>query len=397
MVRNIIGLISGTSADGIDAALVAVADSGVATRVRLLGFEFVPYSPELRREVLALSEPGAGSVDKICRMNAVLGEWFARAALAVCGKAEVPVAQVDLIGSHGQTVHHLPEPEQVHGVTVRSTLQIGDASLIAQRTGITTVADFRARDMAAGGQGAPLVPLVDYLLFRSTEVGRVMLNLGGIANFTVLPSNCEAGDVFAFDTGPGNMVMDALVQEIRGQDFDRDGEVAAAGRVNYELLESLMTHPFLKLAPPKSTGREAFGRPVVEQVLVWRGRIPDEDLVCTAAAFTAQSVADAVRRFVLPVCPVQEVVVSGGGAQNPILMQMLGTELPGTKVHKMEHLGVPSDAKEAVAFAVLANETVYGNPGNLPRVTGASESVILGGVFPGAGARISVDSQGGMF
>ena len=383
--RKIIGLMSGTSVDGIDAALVEVCGDGTRSETQLLGFGFTPFPEDLRREILELNDPATGRVDRICRMHAVLGEWFARAALNVCEEAGISVLDVDAVGSHGQTVHHQPELSEVFGVSVRSTLQIGDPSVIAERTGLTTVADFRARDVAAGGQGAPLVPLVDFLLFRSEQVARVMLNVGGIANVTVLPRACAARDVFAFDTGPGNMLIDGLVSDLTdgAERFDVDGAMAGKGSVCEPLLDELMGHPFLMEEPPKSTGRESFGHVLAARVLQDRRGLSGPDLVRTVTAFTARSIADALNRFVDPVCQVQEVVVSGGGADNPVLVGMLDEALGPIDLVRVDDLGVPSDAKEAVAFAVLANETLEGRAGNLPRVSGASRRVVLGVVVPG--------------
>lgn len=383
---------SGTSVDGIDAALVEVGPEEAG--VRLIAFAGLPYSAELRREILEISEAGCGVADRICRLNAVLGEWFARAAFNVCREAGAELSGVDLIGSHGQTVRHLPEACGAFGVLTRSSLQIADPCVIAERTGVTTVADFRARDLAAGGQGAPLVPLVDYLLFRSGREGRVLLNIGGISNVTVLPRGCGPEDVLAFDTGPGNMLLDALTEVITDGRlaYDEGGAIAASGDVSDSLLGELMRHPFLKAAPPKSTGRESFGAALLAEVLAWRGRLPDEDLIATATAFTVRSIADALKRFVLPVSPIGRVAVSGGGGRNPVLMRKLTAALPEVDVCHSDALGVPRDAKEAIAFAVLANATVEGRPGNLPTATGASDSVVLGVVAPGRGCGISIDS-----
>ncbi len=394
--RRVIGLMSGTSADGVDAALVEVGDEEAG--VRLIAFTGLPYPPELRREILDISEAGCGAVDRICRLHAVLGEWFARAAFNVCREAGTAMSGVDLIGSHGQTVHHLPAACSAFGVVTRSTLQIADPCVIAERTGVTTVADFRARDLAAGGQGAPLVPLVDYLLFRSRREGRVLLNIGGISNVTVLPAGCGPDDVLAFDTGPGNMLLDALAEDITGgrQAYDADGSIAASGDVSDTLLGEMMRHPFLRVAPPKSTGREAFGAAMVRDILSRRGRLRDEDLIATATAFTARSIADALKRFVLPVSPIRRLAVSGGGGRNPVLMKMLHAVLPDLDICHSDALGVPRDAKEAIAFAVLANATVEGRPGNLPAATGASGPVVLGVVAPGRKCGISIDSAGGI-
>lgn len=390
---NAIGLMSGTSADGIDAALVEIVRAADGVRWTLRAFECMPFPDEVRRDILSLCDADTGRVDVMCRMNALLGEYFADAALSVCRKAGMRPAQVDAIGSHGQTIHHLPEPVEIGGKTVRATLQIGDPAVIAERTGITTVADFRARDMAAGGQGAPLVPLLDFLLFRAEGIGRVMLNIGGIANVTALPAGCAVSDVFAFDTGPGNMVIDGLMQVLTqgAQGYDMGGRFAAQGRILDGLLDDLMAHPYFAISPPKSTGREIFGREMVSRVLNWGGE--GRDLVRTATAWTAHSIADALARFVLPVCEISEVVASGGGVENPVLMGDLQQALGSIPLRRVEAFGLPSEAKEAVAFAVLAHETLALRPGNVPRVTGAAHPVVLGTVTPGQRCRFAVDTM----
>ena len=382
--RLIIGLMSGTSADGVDAALVEVAGSGMGTRARLIAFACLPYPPALKAEVLALCDAATGRVDQVCRMNALLGEWFAEAARRVVAGAGLRMTDVDLIGSHGQTVHHLPDPVEMHGYAIRATLQVGDPCVIAERTGVVTVGDFRVRDVAAGGQGAPLVPLVDFLLYRSETAGRAMLNVGGIANVTMLPVGCDLEDVYAFDLGPGNMVIDRLMARItEGRvAYDMGGEAARAGRVHPGLLSEMMRHPFFALCPPKSTGREAFGAAYADAFLA-RARevgLPDADAVATATAFTAEAVADSLRRFVR--APVGEMIVSGGGAHNETLMAFLRARLPGVTVRRIEEVGGDTEAKEALAFAILANETLAGGAGNVPRVTGASHPVVLGKIVP---------------
>jgi len=379
---KVIGLMSGTSADGIDAALVEVEGNPQKLSWEVLAFVEIPYPKAVRQSILELCDARTGSVDAICSMNVALGEWFADAALAVCDAANVSPEEVDAIGSHGQTIHHLPHATLAGGKSVRSTLQIGDPAVIAERTGMATVSDFRTRDMAVGGQGAPLVPLVDFMLFRSQDVGRVLLNIGGIANLTVLPKGGQIEDVFAFDTGPGNMVIDGVVHAVTqgAMTFDLDGKLARQGVPVEGILKKYMEHPFFKQAPPKSTGREMFGRSLVEEWV----RLSDsaEDLVATATAWTAQSIADALARFVAPVCTVDELVVSGGGAKNPVLMASLSDAL-GLRVMTSDDLGLQSEAKEAVAFALLAHETLNGRPGNVPRVTGASRPVVLGSITPG--------------
>ncbi len=372
-----IGLMSGTSADGVDAALVEIDESGLS----LLGYVEVPFPKDVRRAILSLCENG--QVDAICRMDAALGEWFAEAALRVCEKANVSAGEVDVIGSHGQTIHHLPALAVVADKKVRSTLQIGNSSVIAERTGITTVSDFRSRDMAVGGQGAPLVPLVDYLLFRSEYAGRAMLNIGGIANVNILPANCEVSDIFAFDTGPGNMIIDGVVQAITDgkQSFDRDGVLADKGQVCEDLLEVLMAHPFFDMEPPKSTGREDFGADMVQKILDWKEK--EEDLVRTAVQFTVESIVQGLKRFVLPRCKIHEVIASGGGTRNPVMMDLLDQALENITFKRLDDLGIASDAKEAIAFAILAYHTVNGRPGNVPSVTGADKQVVLGSITPG--------------
>lgn len=378
----VIGLMSGTSYDGIAAALVAVRGAGLATRAELRAFETYPYPPAARRLVAAVSAPPTGTVDLVCRANFALGELFAEAAIAIARKARVRLGRVALIGSHGQTIHHLPASAPP------STLQIGEAAIIAERTGVTTVADFRPRDLAAGGQGAPLVPYVDYLLLRHRTRGRLVLNIGGIANFTHLPPACRPHDVLAFDTGPGNMLLDALVGLLtRGRrTYDRDGAMAARGTVSPPLLRKLMHHPYLRQKPPKSTGRETFGVPFAERLLRESGLAP-EDLLATVTAFTSASIAHACRRYIAPRGRVDEVIASGGGCHNRTLMGLLAQAFAPVPVRLSDDFGIPVDAKEAMAFAILAHETMAGRPGNLPSATGASRRVVLGKIVPGRGAR----------
>ena len=383
--RIVIGLMSGTSADGVDAAVVQIEGSGESTRVSLLGFECYPLPPQVKLRILGFGYPSACAVEELCRLNVLLGELFAEAAKMAAHRAGLELKDVDLIGSHGQTVCHLPVQEVCCGYDFHSTLQIGEPCVIAERTGVTTVADFRQRDMAAGGQGAPLAPLADYLLFRSPDHARGMLNIGGIANITVLPKGCGLGDVVAFDTGPGNMVIDHLVAlgTSGQQGFDREGAIGASGKVHEPLLAELMTHPFVKKRPPKSAGRAEFGE-VFSGDLYERTKsrgLSDQDIIATATAFTATAVHETVARFAP--CPIDQLVVSGGGVHNTCLMGHLERLFDPVAVMPLEQLGMSSDAKEAVAFAVLANETLFVNPGNVPQVTGASHAAVLGKIVPG--------------
>ncbi|MFA0782022.1 anhydro-N-acetylmuramic acid kinase [Fervidibacter sacchari] len=383
--RLVIGLISGTSADGVDAALVKVIGDK-PKRVETLAFTTLPYPAKIRKAVLEVSHNG--DIETLCWLNFALGELFAEAALKVIEIAGVDRKRVQLIGSHGQTVRHLP-PNRKHRTTQSlsriGTLQIASPAVIAMKTGIPVVSDFRAKDMAVGGQGAPLVPLVDWLLLRHSRKTRIALNIGGIANLTVLPARAKASDVLAFDTGPGNMLIDGAVRHFSGGalNYDRNGEWARQGRVDKNLLRWLMSHPFLRQPPPKSTGREMFGDAFLREVLE-RAKLlglTERDTVATLTAFTAESIADAIRRFVLPKFErVDELIVSGGGANNPILMAMLHEKLPRVKIRRSDELGINADAKEAIAFAVLAHRTVMGLAGNLPSATGAKMPVILGSV-----------------
>lgn len=379
---------SGTSADGIDAALVEARRVGPRPDVKLLAFSNFPYPEELRQAIFALFSPKTGTVDRICHMNFVLGEAFAEAACRVVESAGLSMDSVDLIGCAGQTIYHQPEPIPFGSKALRSTLQIGEACVIAERTGVTTVSNFRARDIAAGGQGAPLVALADHLLFHEDGRTRVIQNIGGIANATVLPRGGRLEDVTAFDTGPGNMVIDALAGFVSGGRMrcDQDGTLAAMGAVDAELLAELMAHPFLAKRPPKTTGREQFGEAFARQVYergLARG-LPAEGIVATATAFTAEAIALHLRRFVQDVWgPIDEVIVTGGGSYNPTLMRMLAARLDPVPVRRLEDIGGNSDAKEAVAFAILAYWTALGLPGNVPAATGARHPVILGQITPG--------------
>ncbi len=379
--KVVVGLMSGTSADAIDAAICQITGAGEEMDLRLLGFRSQPLPPQVQREIFACSSPRTGRVDRICRLNFLLGELFAEAALAAIADAGLTPAQVDLIGSHGQTIHHLPTPSLFCERPVTGTLQIGEPAVVAKRTGIVTVADFRPADMAVGGQGAPLVPYVDYLLFRSPLENRCLLNIGGIANVTVLPTACSPADVLAFDTGPGNMVIDGLMRRLFRRPLDRDGQVAAQGQCDEALVSELLASPFFSEAPPKSTGREAFGAEFVSRFIAEAEKkgLTKVDMVATATALTAFSVHQAMERFAGSAQPLHRLIVSGGGARNPTLMELMASRFgPGTVVEPSDAHGVPGDAKEAICFAVLANETVAGLPGNLPGATGARIRTVLG-------------------
>lgn len=377
---RVAGLMSGTSADGVDVAIVDITPRGLTTRA--LGT--VPYPAALRRALFRLSDAAASRVDELCHVNFALGEAFASALVRVARKRRIALRTIDLVGSHGQTVCHLPRRRRFGGRALRSTLQIGEPSVIAERTGITTVADFRPRDIAAGGEGAPLVPYADYVLFRDERKSRAIQNIGGIANVTYLAAGCDVSQVVAFDTGCGNMVIDAIARRLsRGKKHhDAGGALAARGTVHGQLLTELMRHPFLRRRPPKSTGREEFGLHFAEAL--WkrarRRRISGGDLLATVTAFTARSIADAYARFLRGV--IDEVILCGGGVHNRTLVRMLKEELPESDVQSSAAFGIDPDAKEAISFAILAAETIRGKAGNVPSATGARRPVVLGKIIP---------------
>jgi len=382
---------AGTSLDGVDAALVEISGAADQPRLELLGFVTLAYPRALRRLLLCVASGEPTTAGEISDLNFLLGDCFAQAALAVCCQARLEASRLDFIGSHGQTIYHQgPKAAGAERGSMASTLQIAEPSVIAERTGVAVVADFRTADIAAGGQGAPLVPLVDYLLLRDSKLGTVALNIGGIANVTVIPPHARPEDVSGFDTGPGNIIMDALVQHFtRGRrEYDAGGRLASRGRVIEPLLRELVRVPFLRRKPPKSAGREQFGGDFLERHFLRTGATRLNDLVRTANEFSACAVADALRRFVFPrFAPgvkLHRVIVSGGGAHNPLLMDRLRELLPELSVKRSDGYDLPVDAKEAIAFALLADRTMRGLPGNLPRVTGARREVVLGKiVWPG--------------
>jgi len=381
--RFIVGLMSGTSADGIDAVVAKVRDAGHGLQAGIVTHTHRPFNRALRERILRVSLHGI--VAEICELNFFLGELFAEAALLAIRKAKLTRRQITAIGSHGQTIHHLPNARTA------STLQIGEPAVIAERTGITTVADFRVRDMAAGGQGAPLVPFADWALFTDRTRPRIIQNIGGIGNLTFLPPAASLSEVLAFDTGPGNMVIDGVVTSLSNgrQTFDRNGRWAARGRVCEPWLCELSRHPFLRRSPPKTTGREEFGQFFVERLMrdARRRRLTEEDMVATVTALTAASIADSYRRFVLPKLRLGQreqlqIILGGGGAKNPVLRDMLQELVGGAQIFTHEDFGIANEAKEALAFAILAHQTLLGRPSNVPSATGAEGPVVLGKIVP---------------
>ena len=376
--RMVIGLMSGTSIDGIDAAIVEISGSGTGATVRQIDFITVPFPDGFKELVLRNSQTGTSDVADISRINFLLAQFYADAVHQLCEHAGVDIRKVDLIGSHGQTIHHLPRAERMFGRNVSATFQIGDPSVLAKLTGVVTVGDFRVGDVALGGQGAPLVPYFDYILFKSDKKSRALLNLGGIGNISYLPRGCQSGDVVAFDTGPGNMVIDQMMKRIYGKDFDEGGTVASAGKVLGDMIDWLMTDEFVRMSPPKSTGRERYGETYVTSLLENYADRQNEDIIATVSEFTALSVYANYLLFLKTKGEVEEIFVSGGGAHNNFILNSLRHHFVGARVDSAENIGISSDAKEAVCFAVLANELINGNPTNLPSVTGASGETLLG-------------------
>jgi anhydro-N-acetylmuramic acid kinase len=396
------GVMSGTSADGINVALVKISErDGLGSRsgsvaagrgrgrgrprhmIKLVGHAEYSYPRKVRAAVLAAMNAASARVADLAQLNFVLGELYAEAVVATERRFRV---KAELVGCHGQTLYHQGEVQPFLGKKIAATWQTGEAAVIAARVGVPVVSDFRPADMAAGGKGAPLVPYLDYLMFRDAKAGRIVQNIGGIANLTAIPAGARAKDIIAFDTGPGNMVIDALTEEMFGRPFDRRGKIAASGNVIEPVLRRMLANKFLRRRPPKTAGREEFGREFVRQFLEACGKARKQDVVATATALTARSIVDAVQRFVMPKARSRsnhsfcEMILSGGGARNDTLAGMLAECLGslGVQVRFSDDFGLPSEAKEAVAFALLAYETWNRRPSNVPCATGATRPAVLG-------------------
>src|SRR5271170_2980096 len=377
-----IGLMSGTSHDGVSAALVEL-DERARPPAHVIAFHTFPYTARLRKELLAASADKKIGAAAISTLNFALGHELARAALEIAKRARIPISTVAFIGSHGHTFFHLPPRRAARG-QLASTMQLGESAVIAATTGVPVVADFRTMDLALGGEGAPLAPLAHLWLFADPGRGRVVQNISGIANATYIPprARIDSPDLIAFDTGPGNGMIDALASRISAGRLrmDRDGSIAARGHVSEPLLAKMMENPYFRRRPPKSTGREEFGPRLLDRIVAdgRRVNLVDYDLVATVTALTARSIADACRRFILPRGAVDQLIVTGGGAKNRTLMRMIKSELPNVEVVTAAEIGLDGDAVEAVAFAILGHEMLRGRPGNIPSVTGARAPAILG-------------------
>jgi anhydro-N-acetylmuramic acid kinase len=383
------GVMSGTSADGIDVALVQIGESNLRGRVarghtiKLLGHMQFPYSANVRVSIIAAMNADRASVADLARLNFLLGELYADAVLATQRRFRV---KANLIGCHGQTLYHQGNAERFLGRKVSTTWQTGEGAVIAARVGVPVVSDFRPADLAAGGKGAPLVPYLDYLWFRDARIGRIVQNIGGIANLTAIPAGAGSDDVVAFDTGPGNMVIDAVTQRLFGKPFDRDGIIASAGEVIEPVLNGVMRRSYFRGKPPKTAGREEFGREFVAEFLRSCRGARKRDVVATATALTARSIASAVECFVIGKFPTRrrsafrEIILSGGGTRNATVVGMLAELMAplGIAVRFSDEFGLPSEAKEAVAFAVLAYETWNRHASNVPSATGAKRGAVLG-------------------
>lgn len=384
--HRVIGLMSGTSVDAIDAALAEIEGHGATAKVRLLGFRSYPFPRSIRARLFRLFNPQEARVDQICHLDFLLGELFAQAAIRLLRECGVAPADIDLIGSAGQTIWHDPRPIREdaevdwidHPIETRSTLAIGQSAVIAERTGILTIGDLRVRDVAAGGHGAPLIAYADWVLLRDARMGRCVQNIGGIGNVTYLPPGAELRQVIGFDTGPGNMVIDALAEVATAGKlhYDRDGRLAAAGHVQKTLLESWLSDPYFKRTPPKTTGREHFGVQFARRVMTQSQQGPIQDLIATATALTAHSIAAAYRDFIEPLGPIDEVILGGGGASNPTLVGMLGELLPKARLLRHEDVGIDSRAKESLAVAIIAHDSVVGAYTNVPGATGGRPTVL---------------------
>ncbi len=382
------GVMSGTSADGIDVALVRLDGSSASggrrgrgrprhTGLELLGHAQFPYSKRVRLGVLQAMNAQNASVADLARLNFLLGELYAEAVLAAQKRFRI---KAELVGCHGQTLYHQGEPAKFLGRKLAVTWQTGEGAVIAARVGVPVVSDFRPADMAAGGKGAPLVPFLDYLLYRDRRVSRIVQNIGGIANLTFIPAAARPEQVLAFDTGPGNMVIDAVTEHLFGARYDRNGRIAAAGTVVAGVVDKILRRRFFHRKPPKTAGREEFGREFVREFVRLCGRSDKRNVVATATALTARSIADALSQFVITGAKGGQFIVSGGGAKNPTLMAMLRRELSslGVQLKSSDEFGLPAEAKEAVAFALLAYETWHRRPSNMPSATGAARPAVLG-------------------
>lgn len=374
-----VGLMSGTSLDGIDAALVEIDNFGKKTKIKLIEFITISIPLDVKDEIKRACSEEQSSVDLICSLNFKLGYLFAEATKNVCNKAGITLENLDFIASHGQTIYHLPKSRDSF---IPSTLQIGEPAIIAYETGVKVVSNFRVMDMASGGEGAPLVPYSEYIIYGSDEENIALQNIGGIGNVTVIPKGGDINSIFAFDTGPGNMIIDEVCQRLFKLNYDEDGKIAANGEIQNDILDDLMSHSYINAFPPKTTGREEFGQQFVDELLKKYNNKKPEDILSTVTMFTAKSIAVNYKNFIMNKVNLNKVIIGGGGAHNKTLLSYLKNELPNVSIVTQDDIGLSSDAKEAIAFVILGNETLNNNFSNVPSATGAKEKVILGNITP---------------
>lgn len=378
------GLMSGTSRDGLDVAIVAIGGRFPTNKVELIYFETQSYPGWLRKKLMVPAE--ALKAEDIASLDFLLGELYGKAVLKTLAHAGLRPGDIDIVGSHGQTILHRPRGVRFGKRLVRSTLQIGSGAVIAQTMGIPTVVDFRAADIAVGGQGAPLVPVFDYVMLRSSKKSRIALNIGGIANVTAIPKRARPDDLLSFDTGPGNCLIDTAIRTLSGgrRKMDRDGSLARKGSPDQQEVSAILRHPYFRRRPPKSTGWGDFGQAYSEAIIkrMRRRRRSPADIVCTLTEATCESITRAIQSFVLPRKPVDEVVVTGGGCHNLVVMDGLRERLPGVMVDRGEAFGVPSDAKEAMAFAFLAYLQTKRIPANIMSQSRRLKPAVLGALYP---------------
>lgn len=371
---------SGTSADGIDACVVKIKNTKNNLKVKTLGCKTYKFSQELQQKIIEISDPSYQNLDEVLRLNMALGEHFAKAVFSVAKDFGYDMDEIDLIGSHGQTVRHLPDGKRRLGKKVRTTLQIGEPAVIASRMGKITVGDFRVSDIAGGGQGAPLTPYVHYLLFGDKKNSRMVVNIGGIANVTVLPKQAKMDDIFAFDSGPGNMIVDNLTKKLFNKNLDKDGRIALTGKVNFDLLNRLTDYEYFRKRPPKSCGREIFGEGFLKRIMSWAKqlRIGPRDIISTASEFSVWSIFDALDKFVKPKIKIDQVLLCGGGVHNQYFLKRLKLLFDPIEVISVQELGIDPDFLEAISFAILANQTMEGKPASFKRTTGVKKPGVLG-------------------
>ncbi len=377
--KYVVGLMSGTSVDAVDAVLVKLKNSGTETEIDLIGFIEYPMPSDIRELILRNSVNETSSVEEICKLNFIIPQIYFDSIKELCKQTGFELNKLDLIGSHGQTIQHHPEKKIYSGYKTASTLQIGDPAVLAKLTGIVTVGDFRTGDIALGGEGAPLVPYFDFIVFRSNEVNRALLNLGGIANITLLKKNSSMEDVIAFDTGPANMLLDMAAKIFLNKNLDLNGEIASSGKFNENLFNALLVRDqFIEAEPPKSTGREYYGESFIKSLFEEFSDVKAEDWLNTLSHFTVYGVYRNYEKYLSKECTIDELIISGGGAKNLFLLKLFKEKFEGVDVKIIEEFGLSGDAKEAICFAVLANETLAGNPTNIIGATGASRNTILG-------------------